>query len=112
MLSGATLSAAATVGTAVFRMVVSSASMKKATATSHGSIRLTDSSGEDRGGIGWSIVRRFDRSHPRLEAEQIPSARMLLRAESRHATNDRRTHTTATFTQWIGGSESNRQSHF
>src|SRR5882672_8073279 len=95
MLSGATLSAAATVGTAVFRMVVSSASMKKATATSHGSIRLTDSSGEDRGGIGWSIVRRFDGSRPRLE------------------TDDRReAHTTATFTQWIGGSESNRQSHF
>src|SRR5437870_4318585 len=77
MLSGATLSAAATVGTAVFRMVVSSASMKKATATSHGSSRLTDSSGEGRGGIGGSIVRRrdtpgsarFDGSHPRLEAE-------------------------------------------
>src|SRR4051812_34354933 len=37
MLSGATPSAAATVGTAVLRIVVSTASMKKATATSHGS---------------------------------------------------------------------------
>ena len=40
MLSGATFSAAAMVGTAVFRMVVSSDSMKNATATSHGSNRL------------------------------------------------------------------------
>src|SRR5271169_3548536 len=39
MLSGATLSAAAIVGTAVLRMVVSSDSMKNATATSHGSRR-------------------------------------------------------------------------
>src|SRR2546425_13292675 len=60
MLSGATPSAAATVGTAVVRMLVSSASMKKATATSHGSSRLTDSSGEGRGGIGGSIVRWRD----------------------------------------------------
>lgn len=37
MLRGATLSARETVGTAVFRMVVSSDSMKSATATSHGS---------------------------------------------------------------------------
>src|SRR5881296_283388 len=58
MLSGATLSAAATVGTAVFRMVVSSASMKKATATSHGSSRLTDSSGEGGGGIDLVSERR------------------------------------------------------
>ena len=36
MLSGAMRSAAAMVGTAVFRMVVSSDSMKNATATSHG----------------------------------------------------------------------------
>ncbi len=38
MLSGATASAFATAGTAVFRIVVSTDSMKKATATSHGSI--------------------------------------------------------------------------
>ena len=42
MLSGATLSAAAMVGTAVFRIVVSSDSMKNATATSHGNSRLLD----------------------------------------------------------------------
>ena len=40
MLRGATLSAAAMVGTAVFRIVVSSDSMKNATATSHGNSRL------------------------------------------------------------------------
>ncbi|MFD2271978.1 hypothetical protein ACFS07_14500 [Undibacterium arcticum] len=40
-LSGPTSSAPAMVGTAVLMIVVSSASMKKATATSHGSRRLT-----------------------------------------------------------------------
>src|SRR6202042_2594761 len=40
MLSGATFRAAAIVGTAVFRIVVSSDSMKNATATSHGNICL------------------------------------------------------------------------
>src|SRR5438270_5470717 len=43
MLSGATLSAAAMVGTAVFRIVVSSDSMKNATATSHGNNRRPES---------------------------------------------------------------------
>src|SRR5207247_10208058 len=42
MLSGATASAFAMAGTAVFRIVVSSDSMKKATATSHGNNRFTD----------------------------------------------------------------------
>ena len=55
MLSGATLSAAAIAGTAVFRIVVSSDSMKKATATSHGNSRLLDiegaASSESRRGI-------------------------------------------------------------
>src|SRR5439155_12922397 len=45
MLSGATASACAMAGTAVFRIVVSSDSMKKATATSHGNNRFTDSPG-------------------------------------------------------------------
>jgi hypothetical protein len=40
MLSGATWRAAEMAGTAVFRMVVSSDSMKNATATSHGRRRL------------------------------------------------------------------------
>src|SRR5580704_17423596 len=43
MLSGAIRRAAATVGTAVLRMVVSSDSMKNATATSQGTTRLTAS---------------------------------------------------------------------
>src|SRR6476661_10896997 len=43
MLSGATFNAAAIVGTAVLRIVVSSDSMKKATAISHGSSRLLES---------------------------------------------------------------------
>src|SRR5580658_7862614 len=45
MLSGATLSAAAIVGTAVFRIVVSSDSMKNATATSQGTSRKLASLG-------------------------------------------------------------------
>src|SRR5450631_2736897 len=49
MLSGATASAFAMAGTAVFRIVVSSDSMKKATATSHGNKRFTDSP-RDTGG--------------------------------------------------------------
>jgi hypothetical protein len=41
-------------GTAVLRIVVSSDSMKKATATSHGTIRLaaSDRAGEDKAAIG------------------------------------------------------------
>ncbi len=42
MLSGATLRALAIAGTAVFKMVVSSDSMKNAMATSHGNNRLLD----------------------------------------------------------------------
>ena len=42
MLSGATRSASAMVGTAVFRIVVSSDSMKNATATSHGNSRFAE----------------------------------------------------------------------
>src|SRR6185503_2329515 len=47
MLSGATWSAAAIAGTAVFRMVVSSDSIKTAMATNHGRSRLTESLGVD-----------------------------------------------------------------
>src|ERR1700722_17496953 len=52
MLRGTILSASAIVGTAVFRIVVSSDSMKKATATSHGRSRLRDSLDRD------SVMRR------------------------------------------------------
>ena len=47
MFRGTTPSACAIVGTAVFRIVVSSDSMKKATATSQGSSRFADSLGSD-----------------------------------------------------------------
>src|SRR5580704_1358785 len=43
MLSGTTCSAVAMLGSAVLRMVVSSDSMKNATATSHGKMRFADS---------------------------------------------------------------------
>jgi hypothetical protein len=46
MLSGATWSAAAIVGTPVFRIVVSRDSMKNATAISHGSSRLLESAND------------------------------------------------------------------
>ena len=46
MLNGTTPSAFAIVGTAVFRIVVSTDSMKNATATSHGSKRLMDGEGK------------------------------------------------------------------
>src|SRR6266516_7174719 len=49
MLSGATASAFAMAGTAVFRIVVSSDSMKNATATSQGNNRFTDLSGAGGG---------------------------------------------------------------
>jgi hypothetical protein len=42
MLSGATFKAAAILGTAVFRIVVSNDSIKNATATSQGSSRMLD----------------------------------------------------------------------
>jgi hypothetical protein len=53
MLSGATPRAEEMAGTAVLRIVVSSDSMKKATATSHGTIRLaaSDRAGEDEAAI-------------------------------------------------------------
>ncbi len=47
MLSGATWRAAAMVGTAVLRMVVSSDSMKNATAISHGTSRLLEAASTD-----------------------------------------------------------------
>ena len=54
MLSGETCRAADTAGTAVFRIVVSSDSMKKATATSQGSNRLLEAAGGPDGfdGLG------------------------------------------------------------
>ena len=58
MLSGATWSAAAIVGTPVFRIVVSRDSMKNATAISHGRSRVLESASGDSGeeasiGLGW-----------------------------------------------------------
>src|ERR1700674_4156194 len=51
MLRGATPRPAEMVGTAVLRIVVSSDSMKKATATSHGKRRLEAGDGPDKGGL-------------------------------------------------------------
>src|SRR5580698_1265313 len=58
MLSGVTASALAITGTAVFRIVVSSDSMKKATATSHGSSSLTETGGGLAAGnrTSWNTV--------------------------------------------------------
>lgn len=58
MLSGAMRSAAAMVGTAVFRMVVSSDSMKNATVTSHGTSRFTEGGtiGDAGGGGGTAQI--------------------------------------------------------
>src|SRR5579863_2441937 len=56
MLRGATLSASEITGTAVFRMVVSSDSMKNATATSQGSSRLLESAGGDAEAVNRLMV--------------------------------------------------------
>src|SRR6476646_2726223 len=59
MLSGATPSAAAMVGTAVLRMVVSSDSMKNATATSHGTRRLMEDVSTDFRSVSSHRVSAF-----------------------------------------------------
>jgi hypothetical protein len=51
MLSGATLSAAAMEGTAVFRIVVSNDSMKNATATNQGTKRALDALNRAEGSL-------------------------------------------------------------
>src|SRR5580658_3432341 len=56
MLSGATPSASAIAGTAVLRMVVSSDSMKNATATSHGSSLRLASEGSDDGATSLAVL--------------------------------------------------------
>src|SRR5271166_5667503 len=88
MLSGATCRAAAIVGTPVFRIVVSSDSMKNATAISHGSNRLlaTAKPGGDAGapigsgelgfvGLGSVGLRRGERSSSIRETSIITDAR-------------------------------------
>jgi hypothetical protein len=62
MLRGTTPRAEEMAGTAVFRIVVSSDSIKRATATSHGSSRLEaavgstgDGSGEDGVAVKWRV---------------------------------------------------------
>jgi hypothetical protein len=76
MLSGATPRAEEIVGTAVLRIVVSSDSMKKATATSQGRSRLAEAVGSDEKGLdeegsdedggaikwpGWFICRKLQK---------------------------------------------------
>ena len=60
ILSGATWSAVAIVGTAVLRIVVSSDSIKNATAISHGSTCLLEAAGggcEKRDSIGLGVLK-------------------------------------------------------
>jgi hypothetical protein len=69
MLSGATPSAEEIAGTAVLRIVVSSDSIKKATATSHGRSRLEASEGSDEdggaiNGLVWFIGRKLREASP------------------------------------------------
>jgi hypothetical protein len=59
MLSGATFNAADTIGTAVFRIVVSSDSMKNATATSHGRNSLLAVDGGCKGTLMGRVPRLF-----------------------------------------------------
>src|SRR5579863_10712870 len=94
MLSGATWRAAAIAGTAVLRIVVSSDSIKNATATSHGSSRLLESdsggceeSDSTRSGglkfvrLGCIDLRDCDRQWSRLESQLSPSRAFI---SSRH----------------------------
>ena len=69
MLSGVTAKAFEITGTAVFRIVVSSDSIKNATATSHGNRRRAASDGVDEGGgaingPGGFIRRNFGEDSP------------------------------------------------
>src|ERR1700722_17886312 len=69
MLRGATPRAEEMAGTAVLRIVVSSDSMKKATATSHGRSRLAASEGSDEEGEAingpvWFIRRKLRAASP------------------------------------------------
>jgi hypothetical protein len=59
MLRGATPRAEEMAGTAVLRIVVSSDSIKKATATSHGRSRLEASEGSDEDGAAINGLARF-----------------------------------------------------
>jgi hypothetical protein len=68
------------VGTAVFRMVVSSDSMKNATATSQGSSRLRESIGESGAGAGigrstLTFMKKIEADGPaEPRAVQVPCA--------------------------------------
>ncbi len=73
MLSGATFSASAMAGTAVFRIVVSSDSMKNATATSHGKSRLEEILGSITCNYAPSRSRfrkRYERAQAAVTQEQ------------------------------------------
>jgi hypothetical protein len=72
MLSGETLRACETTGTAVFRIVVSSDSMKNATATSHGRSCLIEAEvGLEEAGIGCILTRPFQNPHPVRFAQEL-----------------------------------------
>jgi hypothetical protein len=89
MLSGATFSASEMAGTAVLRIVVSSDSMKKATATSHGKRRLLEAVGAagtegdlpelvDLGGLGGMESSHHSTSEPQDLLEGTTTMQILL----------------------------------
>src|SRR5664280_2575527 len=71
MLSGGTLRASEMAGTAVFRIVVSSDSIKNATATSHGTRRLLATDGSDCSGEASIKLGRFMCTHCCEGASQL-----------------------------------------
>ena|SRR5208282_6465278 len=79
MLSGVTLSASDMAGTAVFKIVVSSDSMKNATATSHGKSRLLEADGDGADGteaelVGLTGLVAMESSyHSTSEPENLPA---------------------------------------
>src|SRR5580658_4604559 len=66
MLRGATFSASEMTGTAVFRIVVSSDSMKNATATNHGNSRLLEAAGGVAGAAAPPERAGFNRLCPKV----------------------------------------------
>src|ERR1700691_2816802 len=84
MLSGVTASALAMTGTAVFRIVVSSDSMKTATAPSHGSMRLTASDGVFTEGTETDTRRLSLLRLPRLGDEREGAKTLGVVVDVRH----------------------------
>src|ERR1017187_9983970 len=95
MLRGATWRAAAIVGTAVFRIVASSDSMKKATATSQGNSRLTVVGGAGRD-MALSYFVKLKMSPTRFFSARAEKAHRLASCAARSAWSASRTPPPAT----------------